>query len=153
MAALRLISQAASHAVGTVATTHLSVTAPAQQALGDIDATCDFDGTSASPANGVKVLVELLMTPTLGAGSGSSSVTLKKSNPLDPETIQSSSKEGYTGEPSGTPVVVDSRIVHPQAGVSFSRVPRCPGGYSMSLRTTPVSGTGPNARCRMVFTE
>jgi hypothetical protein len=151
MAGLRVGATTGSQTISTAAKTQLQVTAPANQGLTNIDAVCDFLGTSSS---GDKVLVELLRLTTAGAAGTSTAQTVSKDDPTDAETVQTTAKKNYTVEPTWTTTtILESRVVHPQSGIAFKRVPRIRGGEALAIRTTLVSGTGPNCYTSMHFDE
>jgi hypothetical protein len=151
MAGLGIIANSANNAVGTGAKTQLQITAPANQGLTEVEASCDFDGQTAGDP---KILVELLRRTTITGAGTSSALTLLKEDPRDAEAIQSTAQQNFSAEPTvTTTTVLDQRVVHEQSGVSFKWNGRIRGGEAIAIRTTPLSGTGPNATCKIKCKE
>jgi len=96
--------------------TVLQINAPTNQRVAVKSVEITFKGTdpSATP-----ILVKLCQQ-TAATGSGSSaSNTPAKEDPGISTSIQTTGKQGYTSEPTGT-VIVRQWEVHPQAGLLYS---------------------------------
>lgn len=111
-------------------TTILQVNAPANQKLRVYEASISFDGIVAADH---KILVEQVVDATTG-GTGTT-VTPQKLNGSDGETIQQTSKENYTVEPTGGRVVW-KELIHPQAGYTWRGFVPVKGGGAFALRVT-----------------
>ena len=103
-----------------------------------------FDGASNTA---VPVLVELVRQSSAGSGSGA--ITLSKADESTDETLQTTSIDGCTSEPTGTEVV-HAELVHPQAGYTwqsqFGGELLIKGGTRLGIRCTAPAGVNVKAR-------
>lgn len=137
-------NRSAAIAVQSAARTELSVVAAANVRLIVDEIDISFDGTSST---GVKVLVEIVqVTGTIG-GVATGAANPVKVNAADDETLQTTGNYTWTTEPTGTTVVLDQMLVHPQSSWSIRKRYPVKGGTQLGVRCT--SSTAINARIHM----
>ena len=135
-------------ASGTSAKTILQLIAAANHRAKVKEVSVSFKGTSGSAS---PVLVEVVRQTDAGTMS---SLTAKKFNEGDDETLQTTGQHTATVEPSGSDVVL-SEEVHPQGGwtwqASFGGEIAVKGGSRLGLRVTAAEDQ--TVVGRMVFEE
>lgn len=129
----------------TSAKTMLQLTAASNHRVKVREWAVSFIGTSTTAQ---PIRVELIQGAT-DAGT-SSSVTLRKWNPSDTETLQSSSAYNFTAEPSGTLVSILTEEVHPQSGYTwqaqYATETHIIGGGTLGIRITAAAGSSMSGR-------
>ncbi len=132
-------------AFSTAAKSMLQVTAPTNQRVKVREWSASFIGTS----NTAQPILTEILTGASTAGT-SSSVTLRKWNPADDETIQSTAVHTCTVEPTGTLVAIQSEEIHPQTGYTwqspFGGEIHIVGGGRLTLRVTAAAGSSLSSR-------
>lgn len=145
MAGLLFAAVCPEAAFSTSAKSMLQLTAPTNQRVKVREWSVSFIGVSntAQP-----ILVEIL-TGASSAGTATS-LTLRKWNPSDTESIQSTAVHTFTVEPSGTLTSITSEEVHPQTGYTwqapFGGEIHIAGGGRLTMRVTAAAGTSMSGR-------
>lgn len=124
--------------------TILLIAAPANTALRLIQSKISFNGTS--PTGG-KIRVRIARSATGGTGTN---VTPAKVNASDAETLQTTAKENFSGEPSGGTTVIES-YVHPQSGEEFRLNLKVKAGETVAIQVNAPSAV--DAVAMMQFEE
>ena len=149
MAGLGFAAQTASIATGTSLKTLAQVVAATNTRAKVREWSISFDGTSntATP-----ILVEVVRQTSAGTMS---SLTLRKQNTSDSETLQTTGLHTATAEPTDGGDVPFAELVHPQTGYTwqspFGGEWIVPGGGRLGLRVTAAAGV--NARVRLIGEE
>lgn len=144
MSALGIVGQAEAVATGTSVKTLIQLLAPTNQRLKVKEISISFNGTSntATP-----ILVEVVRQT--GAGT-MSALTLRKADPDDTETIQTTAQQNATVEPTDSGDVPMAEYVHPQTGflwqAPFGGEIIVPGGGRLGIRVTAGASVSANVR-------
>lgn len=128
MSGLRAVAASNANNTGTATKTLVLVSAPANTGLKITKWGCHFGGIS--PTAG-KIDVETLLAASGGTGT---TLTPRKRDGHS-GSVQSTSKEDYSAEPSGG-TVIDSKLIHPQSGIEQPMDLIIPPGGSFSIRVT-----------------
>lgn len=146
MSALGIIAQAEAVTTGTAAKTLVQLVAPANQRIKVKEISISFNGISntATP-----ILVEIVRQTSAGTMSA---LTLRKADPDDSETIQSSALQNATVEPTDGGDVPMAEYVHPQTGYTwqapFGEELVIPGGGRLGVRVTAGASVSACARVK-----
>ena len=138
------LTTSAALTTGTTTKTILQHASPASVATVVKRASISFDGNSPT-AN--KILVQLVRSATGGTGTSRSPA---KVNASDSETIQSTGKENFSGEPSGGTVVFEE-LVHPQGGYTAPEEIKVKAGETLGF--VVLAPAAVNCRARFIFDE
>lgn len=126
------------------AKTILQHASPANVATVVRRASISFDGNSPT-AN--KILVQIVRSATSGTGTSRAPT---KVNASDAETLQSTGRENFSGEPTGG-VVVFEELVHPQGGYTAPEQIKVRAGETLGFVVNAPAAV--NCRARFVFDE
>ena len=144
MAGLLFYGQTAQITTGTAVKTLLQIVAATNVRVKVAEFSISFNGTSntATP-----IFVEIVRQTSAGTMT---SLTLRKNNTNDDETLQTTAQHTATVEPTDGGDVPFSETVHPQTGYTwqspFAREYIVPGGTRLGLRVTAAASVSALAR-------
>lgn len=146
MAKLGIIAQPAAITTGTSVKTLVQLVAPTNQKVVVKEISISFNGVSntATP-----ILVEVVRQTS--AGTITNTTTLRKSDPDNQETIQSTCKDTATAEPTDSGDVPLQEYVHPQTGFLWADDSNPPkiminGGGRLGIRVTAAASVSASVR-------
>jgi len=150
MAGVRITAQTVPVPTGVTKKTLLQILAPTNQKVKVREISISFTGISNV---GVPILVDVEVQT--GAGTGGDVLTLKKMNPDDSETVQTTALSDIdTGDPSSGDNIIGEHV-HPQGGYTwqapFGGEIIVPGGNRLGIAVTAAASV--NAKVRMVCEE
>lgn len=143
-------ASAAGQTTGSAAKTQMLINVPSSIMARRAVAAVDFAGIDPT---GQQIKCELVLGVVSGAGT-STSHTPTLVNQNDNGTARATAERDFSGEPTySSSKVIETRYAHPQGKCTFLLRPDVKAGQAISIRTTPVSGSGPSCAATIIWEE